>query len=387
VNNFVAFSEALLPKLATEIVQGARRRVKVSANLMDSTPVSRKHGERIMLDAAIVGLGWWGKELVRAVEGSPLLRFVRGVTLEPNCVRDFVEARSMVMGSSYDEALRDPAVHAVVLATPHSRHRIQVEAAAAAGKHVFCEKPFALTRADAECAIAACRSAGVALGVGHNRRFWPSIKALRELLAGGTLGTFMHAEGTYSHDWLATCPADHWRNASEETRAGGMTGMGIHLLDCFSFIVGPMQKISALSASRTLSLAAGDTTAALIKFANGGVGTLSTTLKTSYVWRLAIYGSDGWAESTSETRLSIYRAGRALETLDLAAVNHIRENLESFATAALGGVPFHIDERSVVHTVAVLNAVFDSVDEQGAWKTLDLSSFDCASKAPSASRS
>jgi predicted dehydrogenase len=334
-----------------------------------------------MLDAAIVGLGWWGQELVKAIEGSPLLRFVRAVTLEPSCASAFVEARSMMIGTSYDAVLQDPSVQAVVLATPHSLHRAQVEAAAAAGKHVFCEKPFALTRADARCAIAACRSAGVALGVGHNRRLWPSVKALRELLVGGTLGTFMHAEGTYSHDWLAACPSDHWRNASEETRAGGMTGMGIHLLDCFSFIVGPMQKISALSTSRTLSLPAGDTTAALIKFANGGIGTLSTTLQTSYVWRLAIYGSDGWAESTSETRLSIYRSGRAPETLDLASVNHIRENLESFATAALGGAPFHIDEQSVVHTVAVLNAVFDSVDEQGAWKAVDLSSLDCAPKA------
>jgi hypothetical protein len=61
-----------------------------------------------------------------------------------------------------------------------------------------------------------------------------------------------------------------------------------------------------------------------------------------------------------------------------------RRRVESFATAALGGVPFHIDERSVVRTVAVLNPVFDCVDEQGAWKTLDLSSFDCASKTPGA---
>jgi predicted dehydrogenase len=66
--------------------------------------------------------------------------------------------------------LADPGIDAVVLATPHTLHRPQVEATAAAGKHVFCEKPFALTKADAEAAITACRRAGVALGVGHNRR-------------------------------------------------------------------------------------------------------------------------------------------------------------------------------------------------------------------------
>jgi predicted dehydrogenase len=329
-----------------------------------------------VLDAAIVRLGWWGKELVKAVEGSPLLRFVRGVTLERSSAREFALCQNMVIGTSYDEVLQDPTVKAVVLATPHSRHRAQVEAAAAAGKHVFCEKPFALTRVDAECAVAACRSAGVALGVGHNRRLWPSIKTLRALLANGTLGTFMHVEGTYRHDWLAACPADHWRSAPKETRAGGMTGMGIHLLDCFSYIVGPMQRIGALSTSRAPSLSTGDTTAALVKFANGGIGTLSTTLKTPYVWRLAIYGSDGWAETTGETRLSICRRGCAPQTLDVVAINHICKNLESFAIAALGGAPFHIDERSIIHTVAALNAVFDSVDAHGAWQEVEFSSFD-----------
>ena len=100
-----------------------------------------------MLNAAIIGLGWWGKELVRSVQGtSPLIRFSRGVTLEPELATDFAKEMKLTLGTSYDEVLADPAIDAVVLATPHSRHRAQVEAAAAHGKHVFCEKPFALTR-------------------------------------------------------------------------------------------------------------------------------------------------------------------------------------------------------------------------------------------------
>jgi predicted dehydrogenase len=324
-----------------------------------------------MLNTAIVGLGWWGKELVKAVEGSAYLRFTRGVTLEPQCVRDFATENNILIGTSYEDVLADRAIDAVVLATPHSQHRSQVEAAARAGKHVFCEKPLAMTGFDAEAAVAACRRAGVALGVGHNRRLWPSIKALRELSTSGTLGTIMHAEGNYSHDWLAACPAGHWRTAPKETRAGGMSGMGIHLLDCFSYIIGPVQQISALSSERTLSLPAGDTTAALIKFVSGATATLATTLKTPYIWRLAVYGSEGWAESTSETRLTICRSGGGPETIDMAPVNHIRENLESFALAALGNDQFHIADRDIIYTVAALNAVFDSADAQGAWRYIE----------------
>ena len=184
-----------------------------------------------MLNAAMIGLGWWGKELVRSARGSQLMRFTRGVTLEPDTVRDFAKEMNISIGTSYEDVLADKSIDAVVLATPHTRHRAQVEAAAAAGKHVFCEKPFALTVEDAKAAIAACRKAGVALGVGHNRRLWPSIVKLKEVVSSAEFGTVMFAEGNYSHDILANTPLDNWRSAPQETKAGGMTGMGIHLLD------------------------------------------------------------------------------------------------------------------------------------------------------------
>src|SRR5712675_3768213 len=221
-----------------------------------------------MLNAAMIGLGWWGKELVRSARDSKLMRFSRGVTLEPETVRDFAKDMNVGVGTSYEDVLADPAIQAVVLATPHSRHRAQVEAAAAARKHIYCEKPFALTKADAQAMLDACARAGVIIAVGHHFRLMPSMAALRQEVAAGIFGTIMHVEGNYSHDWLAAQPADSWRSAPEETRAGGMTGMGIHVLDCFRDLIGPMRRVSALSKRRALSLATGDTTAALIEFAN-----------------------------------------------------------------------------------------------------------------------
>src|ERR1044072_5639532 len=108
----------------------------------------------------MIGLGWGGKELVRSSQTSELMRFTRGVTLEPEMVRGFASERNLGIGTSYDDVLADKSIDAVVLATPHTRHRAQVEAAAGAGKHVFCEKPFALTVEDAKAAIAVCRKAG-----------------------------------------------------------------------------------------------------------------------------------------------------------------------------------------------------------------------------------
>ncbi len=320
-----------------------------------------------MLNAAIIGLGWWGKRLVQASQGSSLIRFARGVTLEPELARDLAAA-GLKIGTSYEEVLADPAIEAVVLATPHTRHRAQVEAAAGARKHVFCEKPFALSKADARAMLDACARAGVTVAVGHHFRLMPSLTALRAEIP--RLGTIMHVEGNYSHDWLAAAPTDGWRSAPEESRAGGMTGMGIHLLDCFRDLVGPMRRVSALSKRRALALAAGDTTAALIEFENGATGTLATTLKTPFAWRIAVYGENTWAESVSETRLVTRRAGGEPETRDFPADNHLGRNLDLFAAAALGRGVFPIDAAGILHTAAALDAVFRSVDADGAWQTV-----------------
>src|SRR6202521_3130196 len=302
-----------------------------------------------MLNAAIVGLGWWGRELVRSVQGSsPRIGFSRAVTLEPDAARAFAAEHNLWLGTAYDEVLADPKIEAVVLATPHTRHRPQVEAAARAGKHVFCEKPFALTKADAEAALAACRRAGVALGVGHNRRLWPSLKEMHRLIGAGALGTIMHAEGAFGHDWLANQPADNWRNAPEETKTGGLTGMGIHLLDSFSFLAGPMRRIAALATRRILPLETGDTTTALIEFESGATGTVMTTLKMPLFWRLAIYGSGQSVESTGENRIVVHRPGQEPEIREITATNHIGENLESFAAAALGEGAYHISDAHIL---------------------------------------
>jgi predicted dehydrogenase len=324
-----------------------------------------------MLNTAIIGLGWWGKTLVKAAKdfGAPI-KFVRGVSLEPDSVRDFAKDNGFTLGTSLDEVLADRQVQAVILATPHSKHRAQVEAAAASGKHIYCEKPFALAKADAEAMLAAVKRAGVVIGVGHHFRLMPSMRVLAELKKQGAFGTIMQVEGNYSHDWLADYPADSWRMQASESRAGGMTGMGIHVLDCFRDLAGPMKRIAALSKSRALKLPTGDTTAALIEFASGATGTLGTTLKTPFRWRIAVFGENCWAESVTETRALVHRAGQETEVIERPADNHLGRNLDYFAKAALGQGVFPISPDGILQTASALEAVFKSVDADGAWMTV-----------------
>ena len=98
-----------------------------------------------MIQAAMIGLGRWGQSIIGAVQGkSQRLRFVHGVTKEPDLARDFAARHGFRLATDLADALADPAVQAVFLATPHSLHGEQVRAVTATGRPVWCEKPLAL---------------------------------------------------------------------------------------------------------------------------------------------------------------------------------------------------------------------------------------------------
>ncbi|MGB7616445.1 MAG: hypothetical protein WBM06_05720, partial [Pseudolabrys sp.] len=111
----------------------------------------------------------------------------------------------------------------------------------------------------------------------------------------------------------------------------------------------------------------GDTTAALVEFENGATGTLGTTMKTPFAWRIAVFGENCWAESVSETRAIVRRAGKEPEIIDRPADNHLGRNLDYFAKAALGQGAFPISATGILQTAAALEAVFKSADANGAW--------------------
>ena len=156
-----------------------------------------------MIRAAIVGLGRWGRNLVDAVRHSEAIRFTMAHNRTESIAADFCREHGLRWVDDLDTILRDPAIDAVVFATPHSLHAQQIMRAAAAGKAVFVEKPFTLSVADAKSAIDAAERAGVVLAVGFNRRFHPSMGMLRRAVKEQRLGTIVtiSAEQTALHAW------------------------------------------------------------------------------------------------------------------------------------------------------------------------------------------
>jgi predicted dehydrogenase len=320
-----------------------------------------------MINAALIGLGWWGQHIIRRMAGSDVLRIALAVDRDPARLA-FATEHGVPVADALEAALADPAIDAVILATPHALHTAQIAMVAKAGKHVFCEKPLALTRADAQASLAACAAANVKLGIGHERRYEAAITEARAILRAGQLGTIMHVEANFSHDKLANVPAGDWRASPKDAPAAGMTAMGIHLTDLYLDLFGPITEVYASTASRVAYKETGDVISVLMRFASGATGYLNAILVTPLYIGLTIFGSEGWLEIRNHTHPDTpgpttltwqHRDGRR-ETREFDWHDTVRTGLETFARS-IAGEPYPFTDAQKIGNVAVLEAICRSV--------------------------
>ena len=169
-----------------------------------------------MLNVAVVGLGWWGRTIVSVLRGSTRLRVAKAVEVNAAAAAALNAQHGIPVVSEFSNVLRDPSIKGVVLCTPHTQHTDQIVAAAQAGKHVFCEKPLSMNRADALRAIDAVNANKVALAVGHERRFEPPVIELMRVVKSGELGVPLQIEANFSQDKFLSLPADNWRLSGKD---------------------------------------------------------------------------------------------------------------------------------------------------------------------------
>jgi predicted dehydrogenase len=316
-----------------------------------------------MIRSAIVGLGRWGRNIVEASLDHERLKIVRAAEPDIDGARGFCAKYHLELTQDLDAILADPGIDAVLLATPHSLHPEQVTACAAARKQIFCEKPLALTRADAARMFDACREAGVVLAVGHNRRFWPSMRALRDVVAGGELGTILHVEGHNSNENSQNVTAG-WRLSPQESPGGGLTGAGLHVLDAFVSLVGPVRRVYAQLHSREQGPPPLDTAMLAIDFVKGVTGTLATVRATPLYWRVHVFGTKGSAEVLDEVTMILRKSGAAPERRSYPAINVLRAELDAFADAVENKRPFPVPQAEVLATLSAFEAALRSMQSE-----------------------
>src|SRR4051812_38479835 len=319
------------------------------------------------LNIAVIGLGWWGRIIVPLAKTSSRLRVVRVADPAP-AAADFAQSQNLPLSTDLDAALRDPNVQGVVLCTPHTQHTDQIVRAASAKKHVFCEKPLAMSRADVLKSVGACNANGVKLAVGHEKRFEPPIQEAMRLVKSGELGTPLQVEANFVQDKFLSLPADNWRLSNKEAPAGPMTATGIHLLDLSVGVFGPAERVFASVRQLGSQLVNGDTLGILVNFKSGGNALLSAILATPFDGRFAVYCNKGWVEVRDMAHpeapqgwtLTAHRRGGEKTTREFPPAKAVLANLEAFAEAATGSTPYPVPLSEMIANVSALEAIFRS---------------------------
>ena len=188
------------------------------------------------------------------------------------------------------------------------------------------------------------------------------------MVASGRLGDILHVEGNFSNETSTQFPVA-WRESAAESPGAGMTATGIHVVDAFVNLIGPVRRVQAQLIERKPHPAPLDTVSVLLEFENNVSGVLCTIRTTPSFARVHVFGTGGSAEATGETELVLRMAGAQPERRTLEPVNTLRVELEAFADAIEGRAPYPVTTAQMIDAVAAMEAINRSM-ESGAPVTL-----------------
>jgi predicted dehydrogenase len=290
------------------------------------------------LRVACIGMGWWSDVLADAIQRSGKLKIAACFTRSPDKRAAFAAKYGCRPAASYEAILADPAIEAIINTTPNDVHLATTSAAAAAGKHVFLDKPIANTVSDGRAITAVCAEAGVVLALGYQRRRESQFRWLRAQIDDGVLGKLVNAEANISRDRLGKIDLSSWRYQAAGMPGGVMLQIGIHYADVLDYLLGPIRAVSGQLARLVLPGDNPDVASLIFEHESGALSTLNASYASaSEYYLMNIYGKEATAYYDMHNGLRLLKRGsdRPL-AIECEANDTIVEQLEEFAAAVRG---------------------------------------------------
>lgn len=313
----------------------------------------------------IVGIGWWSDVLAGVIAKTDKLELRAGYSRSADKTDKFAETFNCEAMSSYEDMLALDDLDGVILTTPNSAHRPGTEAAAAAGKHVFVEKPVSNTIADGRAMIEACAKANVVLAVGHSYRRHGALRHLKKMIDDGELGRISHAEGVFSNDNGLKLKPGAWRTDPAEIPGGCLMQIGIHQIDNLLYLLGDARELTAYVDRLETEPDIEDVTTLLMRFESGAIGYVASNYISPRRFMLTIHGSKGNAFFDMDNDgLRVQRTGESKPSpVEYRAADHLLAELEDFADAAKEGRKPEVDGTDALNPLAVVLGAVQSSKE------------------------
>jgi predicted dehydrogenase len=309
----------------------------------------------------IVGIGWWSDVLATALQGSPYLCLTACFSRSAEKTRAFADKFGCEPVGSLNELLSGEKVEGVILTTPNSQHRAGVEAAAAAGKHLFVEKPIANDLQDAYAIVDACRRTGVILSVGHSYRRHGGLRKLAEMIKQGELGRISLAQAIFSKDHGLHLKPSDWRSRTAEMPGGCLMQIGIHHIDNLIYLLGNVSEVSGMSARLETVGEIADVAAILMRFVNGAIGHVAADYISANTFSLTVYGTTALATFDLNQGLTLLRRGQnRAEKVAFEPIDYLRAELEEFAVCIRECRQPEVDGLAAIQPLSVVLAAIES---------------------------
>ena len=310
------------------------------------------------LRVACIGMGWWSDVLADAIKRSGKLKIVACYSRSEQKRQAFAAKYDCRALSSYEAILADPAIEAVINTTPNDAHLETTRAAAAAGKHVFLDKPIANTVSDGRAITEICRKAGVVLALGYQRRREGHFRWIKRQIDDGVFGKLVNAEANISRDRLGKIDLDSWRYQAAGMPGGVMLQIGIHYADVLAYLIGPIQAVSGRFVRLVLPGDNPDVASLVFEHENGALSTLNASYASaSEYYLMNIYGKEATAFYDMHRGLRMLRRGEE-RPIDIPSTSNdtIAEELAEFAAAVRDGGRPEVGGEYATTSLAVIRA-------------------------------
>jgi predicted dehydrogenase len=315
------------------------------------------------MKVACIGMGWWSDVLADAIKRSGKLAIAGCYSRSAEKRDKFAAKYGCRAFPSYEAVLADRGIEAIINTTPNAAHLDTTRAAAAAGKHVFLDKPIANTIADARAITEACRKAKVVLALGYQRRRESQFRWIKQRI--GEFGKLVNAEANISRDRLGQIDLTSWRYTAEGMPGGVMLQIGIHYTDVLEYLLGPVKAVSGHFVRLVLPGDNPDVASLVLEHEDGALSTLNASYASaSEYYLMNIYGKEATAYYDMHTGLRFLKRGTTTaDAVKCAKNDPIAEELDEFADAVRGDGQPEMDGEKSTRSLAVLLAGIKSARE------------------------
>jgi predicted dehydrogenase len=326
------------------------------------------------LRVAALGIGWWSDVLADAVRRSDLIDLVACYTRSEDKRRAFASKYECRAAVSYENILADDTIEAVLNTTPNGAHLETVAMAAAAGKHVFLDKPIANTVAEGSEIARICDAAGVVLALGYQRRREQQFRWIKAEIDAGRFGRLVQADANISRDRLGKIDLGSWRYQAAGMPGGVMLQIGIHYVDVLEMLLGPVKRVSGMSAQLVLPGDNPDVAAMMLEHDSGAVSNLTASYASAgEYYMLNVYGKEASAFYDLFNGLRHFKRGEAgPRAVAIEANDTIREELEEFVRCVRDGGRPETDGWWATRNLAVVRAGVKSAREGRAVEVAEI---------------